>query len=198
MAGNTVGVTYNAAGFYAHPTATVDTGARIGAGTKIWHYCHVSDDAAIGEQCVLGQNVFVAPHVRIGSGVRIQNNVSVYQGVTLEDNVFCGPSMVFTNVLNPRAEVARKDEYTPTIVKRGATLGANCTVLCGITISEYAFIAAGAVVTRNVPAYALMMGSPAKRTGWICACGVKLGSELKCVCGRSYKLPASGRLEPAA
>ena len=157
-----------------HPTAIVDEGARIGAGTKVWHWVHVSGGARIGERCVLGQNVFVGNDVVIGDNVRIQNNVSVYDSVTLEDDVFCGPSMVFTNVYNPRSHVSRKDDYRRTLVRRGASIGANATVVCGFTIGEYAFIGAGAVVNRDVPAYALMVGVPARRIGWMCQCGERL------------------------
>lgn len=158
----------------AHPTAIIDTGAAIGGGTRIWHWVHVCGGARIGEDCSLGQNVFVGDDVTIGNNVRIQNNVSVYDRVTLEDDVFCGPSMVFTNVHNPRAAVPRKDEYRPTLVRRGATLGANCTIVCGATIGEYAFIGAGAVVTGDVPAYALMIGVPARQVGWMSEHGERL------------------------
>ena len=160
--------------YYAHPTATVDSGAEIGEGTRIWHYSHVMSGAEIGKKCVLGQNVFVASRVRIGDGVKIQNNVSVYEGVELEDFVFCGPSMVFTNVINPRSEIERKQEFRKTLVRRGATLGANCTVLCGVSIGRYAFIGAGAVITKDVPDYALVVGVPAHVAGWVCECGEKL------------------------
>ena len=175
-----------------HPSAIVDPDARIGDGTRIWHWVHVSSGAEIGSGCSLGQNVYVAGGVRIGDNVKIQNNVSVYAGVTLEDDVFCGPSMVFTNVINPRSHVPRKNEYRPTRVGRGASIGANATVLCGITIGEFAFVAAGAVVTRDVPPYALMKGSPARRSGWICQCGEKLGSDtgnVTCMaCGSGYRV----------
>jgi UDP-2-acetamido-3-amino-2,3-dideoxy-glucuronate N-acetyltransferase len=157
-----------------HPTAIVDAGASIGAGSRIWHWVHVSAGAVIGERCSLGQNVYVANRVRIGHNVKIQNNVSVYDNVTLEDDVFCGPSMVFTNVYNPRSAVARKDEYRDTLVKRGATLGANCTIVCGVTIGEYAFVGAGAVVNRDVPDFALMVGVPARRVGWMSRFGERL------------------------
>jgi UDP-2-acetamido-3-amino-2,3-dideoxy-glucuronate N-acetyltransferase len=179
-----------------HASAIVGAGAVIGAGTRIWHFCHVMDGAVIGERCVLGQNVFVMNGTRIGNNVRIQNNVSVYAGVTLEDDVFCGPSMVFTNVVNPRAHVSRKDEFKPTLVKRGASIGANATIVCGITLGEYCFIGAGAVVTKDVPAYALVTGVPAKRAGWVCSCGVKLPAgqgTLRCTaCGATYVLDARG------
>ncbi len=157
-----------------HPTAIVDDGAEIGAGTRIWHWVHVSHGARIGRRCSLGQNVFVAGDVNIGDNCKIQNNVSVYDSVTLEDDVFCGPSMVFTNVYNPRSAVTRKDEYRRTTVRRGATLGANCTIVCGITIGRYAFVAAGAVVNRDVNDYALVAGVPARQIGWMSQHGERL------------------------
>ena len=157
-----------------HGTAIVDTGARIGAGTRIWHWTHVCAGARIGERCSLGQNVYVGNDVTIGDNVRIQNNVSVYDAVSIEDDVFCGPSMVFTNVYNPRAAVSRKHDYRRTLIRRGATLGANCTIVCGITIGEYAFIGAGAVVNRDVPDFALMLGVPARQTGWMSRFGERL------------------------
>lgn len=183
----------------AHPTAIVDPGARIGAGTRIWHWTHVSSGAVIGEECSLGQNVFVGDQVRIGNRVRIQNNVSVYDNVTLEDAVFCGPSCVFTNVVNPRAEVPRKDEYRDTTVRHGATLGANCTIVCGVVVGRYAFVAAGAVVTRDVPAFALMAGVPARRIGWVGRHGVRLDAELVCpATGRRYRHVGDEGLEEVA
>jgi len=157
-----------------HETAIVDDGARIGAETRVWHWTHVCSGAVIGKGCSLGQNVFIAPGVRIGDNVRIQNNVSIYDGVILEDDVFCGPSMVFTNVLNPRAAVPRKDEYRRTLVRRGATLGANCTIVCGHEIGAWAFVAAGAVVTHDVPAFALVAGVPARQTGWMSRHGERI------------------------
>jgi UDP-2-acetamido-3-amino-2,3-dideoxy-glucuronate N-acetyltransferase len=157
-----------------HPTAIVDTDAHIGDGTRIWHWVHVCSGARIGSNCSLGQNVFVGSRVVIGNHVRVQNNVSIYDGVTLEDGVFCGPSTVFTNVINPRAEVQRKDEFKPTLVKRGATLGANSTIVCGVTVGSYAFVGAGAVVTRNVPDHALVIGTPARLSGWMSRSGEKL------------------------
>jgi len=160
--------------FYAHPTAVIDDGATIGDQTKVWHFCHVMGGASLGERCILGQNVFVANGVTVGDGCKIQNNVSLYTGVILEDDVFCGPSMVFTNVMNPRAHVERKDEYAQTRVGRGASIGANATIVCGHDIGEYAFIGAGSVVTRAVPAYALVFGAPAKVHGWMSAAGERL------------------------
>jgi len=157
-----------------HPTAIVDEGATLGDGCRVWHFVHISAGARIGQGCSFGQNVYVGSEVRIGNHVKVQNNVSVYDAVTLEDEVFCGPSMVFTNVYNPRAAVARKSEYRPTLVKRGATLGANCTVVCGITIGEFAFVGAGAVVNRDVPDHALMLGVPARQAGWMSRFGERL------------------------
>lgn len=157
-----------------HKTAIVDEGAVIGAGSRVWHWVHVSGGATVGERCSLGQNVFVGNNVSIGNNVKIQNNVSVYDNVILEDDVFCGPSMVFTNVYNPRSAVSRKHEYRDTVIKRGATLGANCTIVCGVTVGEYAFVAAGAVVNRDVKPYALMAGVPARQIGWMSRFGERL------------------------
>jgi len=157
-----------------HPTAIIDPGAMVGTGSRVWHWVHVSAGAVIGERCSLGQNVYIGSRVKIGSNVKIQNNVSVYDNVTLEDDVFCGPSMVFTNVYNPRSAVTRKDEYRDTLVRRGATLGANCTIVCGVTIGEYAFIGAGSVVNRDVGAFALMVGVPARQIGWMSRFGERL------------------------
>ena len=177
----------------------IDEGADIGEGTKIWHFSHVLPKAKIGKKCNLGQNVVVHATAVVGDNVKIQNNVSVYDGVILEDNVFCGPSMVFTNVYNPRSEVVRKDEYRKTLVKNGATLGANSTILCGITIGEYAFIGAGTVVLKDVPSHALVVGNPGEQKGWMCKCGVRLTpimSGLTCnTCKTSYELTETGLKE---
>jgi UDP-2-acetamido-3-amino-2,3-dideoxy-glucuronate N-acetyltransferase len=162
--------------YWAHSSSFIDEGSEIGEGTKIWHFCHVMPGSRIGRRCNIGQNVVISPQVVIGDNVKIQNNVSVYTGVVLEDDVFCGPSMVFTNVVNPRSHVSRKDEYRQTLVRKGASLGANCTIVCGVTIGRYGFIGAGAVVTRDVPDYAIVTGSPGRVSGWMCKCGVKLAS----------------------
>lgn len=159
---------------FIEPTALVDEGATIGEGTRIWHWAHVCSGARIGRKCSLGQNVYVASCVIIGDNVKIQNNVSVYDEVTIEDDVFCGPSMVFTNVINPRSAIPRRDEYRPTLVRRGATLGANCTIICGVTVGRYAFVGAGAVVTRDVPDFALVTGVPARQIGWVSEAGERL------------------------
>lgn len=175
-----------------HPTAVVDDGVTIGAGSKVWHFSHLLPGTVIGERCVIGQNVMIGPDVRIGNGCKIQNNVSLYKGVTLEDDVFCGPSCVFTNVRTPRAHVNRREEFAPTLVRRGASIGANATIVCGVTIGRYAFVGAGATVTRDVPDFALVVGVPARRMGWVCACGEMLHDLLvrtaaQCVrCGASY------------
>jgi UDP-2-acetamido-3-amino-2,3-dideoxy-glucuronate N-acetyltransferase len=182
-----------------HESAYVDAPCKIGKGTKIWHFSHIMANCEIGENCNIGQNVVVSPDVKIGRGCKIQNNVSLYTGVILEDYVFCGPSMVFTNVTTPRSEINRRSEYSVTMIKRGATLGANSTIVCGRTIGRYAFVAAGAVVTKDVPDYALMMGVPAKRTGWSCRCGEPLpaptsgGSTVCGPCGNQYR-EVDGRL----
>lgn len=165
--------------YYVHPTAIIDAGATIGEGSRVWHWVHICAGAVIGKNCSFGQNVFVGNKVRIGNECKIQNNVSVYDNVTLEDGVFCGPSMVFTNVYNPRSLIERKNGYKDTLVKKGATLGANCTIVCGITIGAYAFIGAGAVVNKNVPDYALMVGVPAKQIGWMSRFGEQLDLPLK-------------------
>jgi len=178
--------------YFAHPTALVDEPCEIGEGTKIWHFSHIMAKSKLGKNCNLGQNVVISPDVTIGNNVKIQNNVSVYTGVILEDDVFCGPSMVFTNVVNPRSHILRRHEYRQTLVKRGASFGANSTVVCGHTVGKYAFIAAGAVVAKDVPDYALMVGVPAKRIGWMCYCGIRLsesGGKAECVeCGRHYQI----------
>src|SRR6266581_1469646 len=166
--------------YFVHESSYVDAGARIGKDTKIWHFCHVMPGAVIGERCSLGQNVVVMPGTQIGNNVKIQNNVSLYQGVVLEDDVFCGPSCVFTNVTNPRSFVSRKAEFKATHVGRGATIGANSTIICGNTIGRYAFVAAGAVVTKDVPSFALMAGLPARRIGWMSRTGERLGRDLVC------------------
>jgi len=180
---------------FVHESSYVDPGAEVGSGTRIWHFCHVMPTARIGRDCTLGQNVVVMDRVVLGDNVRVQNNVSIYEGVELQDDVFCGPSMVFTNVANPRSHVSRKDEYERTLVRRGATIGANATVICGVTLGEYCFVGAGAVVTRDVPAHALMAGVPARRIGWACACGERLeeGPEVSCGrCGTRYAVDESG------
>lgn len=165
---------------FIHPTAVIDDGVEIGAGTKIWHFTHVLSGANIGEGCVIGQNVMIGPNVSIGRGSKIQNNVSIYAGVTLEEDVFCGPSMVFTNVLYPRAHISRKDEFLPTLVRRGASIGANATIVCGHTLGQYSMIGAGSVVSRSVPDFALVAGVPARRIGWVSRSGDRLGDDLVC------------------
>ncbi len=174
---------------FVHESAYIDDGAVIGAATRVWHFCHVLGGAVIGERCSLGQNVVVMNGVRVGNNVKIQNNVSVYEGVELEDDVFCGPSMVFTNVTNPRSHVSRRNEYRGTLVKRGSSIGANATIICGSTLGEYSFIGAGAVIAKDVPAYALMVGVPARRIGWMCQCGERLpdSGQGRCEsCGSTY------------
>ena len=179
--------------YSVHESSYVDDGCRIGAGTKIWHFCHVMPGAVIGERCNIGQNVVISPGVVLGNNVKVQNNVSIYTGVVLEDDVFCGPSMVFTNVVNPRSHVVRRNEYKQTLVKCGASLGANCTVVCGHTIGRFAFIGAGAVVTKDVPDYAMVLGNPGRIAGWMCECGIKLSggaappaSAICGACGTAY------------
>jgi len=181
-------------GFWAHETVCVDDPGAIGEGTRIWHFSHIAKGAVVGACCSIGQNVYIAPGAVVGAGVKIQNNVSIYDGVTLEDSVFCGPSVVFTNVFNPRSHISRKHEYRPTLVRHGATLGANATILCGITIGRFAFVGAGAVVTRDVPDFALVTGNPGRQQGWMCRCGVKLPLPVKAgrkrarcqTCGTEY------------
>jgi len=173
--------------YFVHPTAVIDDNVIIGEDTRIWHFSHVLSGSSIGKRCNIGQNVMIDRDVVIGNACKIQNNVSIYKGVTLEDEVFCGPSMVFTNVFNPRAHIRRMSELRPTLVKKGATLGANCTIVCGNTIGRYAFIGAGSVVTHDVPDHALMMGNPAKQTGWMCTCGNRLDDKHHCpACGLTY------------
>lgn len=180
--------------YFVHDSSYVDEGVQIGVGTRIWHFCHVMSRARVGEYCNIGQNVFIADDVKIGNNVKIQNNVSLYTGVIVEDDVFLGPSMVFTNVINPRSHVSRKDEYKTTLVRKGTSIGANATILCGITLGMYSFVGASAVVTHDIPDYALVYGNPARIKGWICQCGIELVfSQFKdhevaiCEdCGRNY------------
>jgi UDP-2-acetamido-3-amino-2,3-dideoxy-glucuronate N-acetyltransferase len=173
--------------YYVHPSSVVDEGCRIGAGTRIWHFCHIMPGAVIGNDCILGQNVMLAPNVVLGNNVKVQNNVSIYEGVTCEDDVFLGPSVVLTNVINPRSAVSRKNEFKPTLIRKGASIGANATIVCGNTIGEYAFIGAGAVVTKDVPPYALIVGNPGKQAGWMSESGHKLvfDKNNKAVCQES-------------
>jgi UDP-2-acetamido-3-amino-2,3-dideoxy-glucuronate N-acetyltransferase len=174
-------------GAFVHETAIVDPGSVVGTGSKIWHFSHVLSGSQIGERCNIGQNVVIGPDVKIGSSCKIQNNVSVFKGVTLEEGVFCGPSMVFTNIYNPRAEISKMDQVRPTLVKKGATIGANATVVCGTTLGRYSFVGAGAVVTRNVPDHSLVLGNPAKPIGWMCECGERLSEDLECLaCGKTF------------
>jgi len=178
--------------FFVHETSLVEKPSNIGEGTKIWHFSHIMPDVTIGENCVIGQNVFIGRGVKIGNNVKIENNVSVFEGVTLENDVFCGPSCVFTNVVSPRSRISRRHEFKPTIVKKGATIGASATIICGNTIGKCAFIGAGAVVTKSIPAYALVYGNPARLQGWVCQCGIRLQEEddiLRCLeCGKTYRL----------
>ncbi|WP_445778612.1 acyltransferase [Shewanella sp.] len=181
---------------FIHESSYVDDNVTIGSGSKVWHFSHILPNCEIGENCSLGQNVVIGPNVVVGNRVKIQNNVSVYEGVTLEDGVFCGPSCVFTNVNNPRSEIARKDEYRKTLVRRGASIGANVTIVCGNELGAYCFIAAGAVVTKSVPAYALMVGAPAKRVGWVSKAGGRLSDDLVCpISGTVYQQTAPNILE---
>lgn len=178
--------------YTAHSSSIIDAGATIGDDTKVWHFSHVCSGAQIGKSCSLGQNVFISNDVIIGNNVKIQNNVSVYDAVILEDNVFCGPSMVFTNVYNPRSHVIRKSEYRKTLVKTGSTIGANATIVCGVTLGEYSFIGAGAVVKEDVLPYAIMVGVPAKRIGWMCQCGLTIPDINECQCGLKYNITENG------
>lgn len=179
--------------YFIHSTSIVDKDSEIGSGTKIWHFSHILSNCRIGLRCNIGQNVVMGPDVIVGSGCKIQNNVCVYKGVTLEDGVFCGPSMVFTNILNPRAELRKMDQVRPTLVRKGATLGANSTIICGTTIGRYSFIGAGSVVTKSVPDHALVVGNPAKQVGWVCTCGERLRDDLECLsCGKKYEISKSG------
>ena len=181
--------------YFVHESSYVDEGAVIGEETKVWHFTHVMGGARIGKKCVLGQNVNVGSKAVLGDRVKVQNNVSLYDDVVLEDDVFCGPSCVFTNVINPRSFVERKHEYLRTHVRRGASIGANATIVCGVTLGEYCFVGAGSVVTKDVPAYALVHGNPARVRGWMCECGVKLGEDLVCPeCGKKYVKAGDGIL----
>lgn len=189
--------------YFVHPSSVIDEPVSIGKGTKIWHFCHVMSGAKIGERCSFGQNVFIGSRVVIGNNVKVQNNVSIYDNVYLEDDVFCGPSMVFTNVVNPRSHIIRKHEYKDTFVKRGASIGANATIVCGITLGQFCFIGAGAVVVKDVPPYALMVGVPARLVGWMCHCGIRLSlpasspNKLQATCENCqsiYELMPSGEL----
>jgi len=182
--------------YYRHESSYVDEGAEVGENTKIWHFSHIMGGAKIGKRCSLGQNVNVGGHAVLGNGVKVQNNVSIYDDVIIEDDVFCGPSMVFTNVINPRAFVERKHEYKKTYIKKGASIGANATIVCGVALGEYCFIGAGSVVTKDVPPYALMYGNPARQHGWVCKCGEKLDGTLVCkTCNKKYKLFNTGLQE---
>ena len=191
--------------YFVHESSYVDEPVTIGKGTKIWHFCHIMSGAVIGERCSIGQNVNIGGRAVLGNNVKVQNNVSIYDAVTLEDDVFCGPSMVFTNVINPRSHVVRKHEYKTTLVRRGASLGANSTIICGVTIGRYAFVGAGAVVTRDVPDHALVYGNPARQQGWVCRCGVRLGFRFRddyertacAACGTEYEKGETGVSEIA-
>jgi UDP-2-acetamido-3-amino-2,3-dideoxy-glucuronate N-acetyltransferase len=179
--------------YFIHESAYIDEGCKIGNGTKIWHFSHVLSGSTIGENCNIGQNVVIGPDVSIGKQCKIQNNVSVYKGVTLEDGVFCGPSMVFTNISNPRAEISKMDQVRLTLVKKGATIGANATIVCGVTLGRYCFIGAGAVVNKDVFDHALIVGNPGKQIGWACDCGENLSEDLNCsACGKKYDVCAAG------
>jgi UDP-2-acetamido-3-amino-2,3-dideoxy-glucuronate N-acetyltransferase len=181
-----------------HESSYVDEGAEVGNGTKIWHFSHIMKGAKVGEKCSIGQNVNIGSNAVVGNYVKVQNNVSIYDDVIIEDHVFCGPSMVFTNVINPRSFIERKNEYRKTLVKKGASIGANATIVCGITLGEYCFVGAGSVVTKDVPSYGLVFGNPSKLHGWVCRCGIKLDKiVLTCSsCGLKYELSASGLINP--
>ena len=182
-----------AQGAFVHPSAILDENVAIGRGTKIWHFSHLLSNSKIGENCNIGQNVVIGPDVDIGKGCKIQNNVSVFKGITLEDSVFCGPSMVFTNIYNPRAAIGKMDQVRSTLVKKGATIGANATIVCGITLGRYCFIGAGAVVNKNIPDFALVVGNPAKQIGWACECGERLSDDLECLaCEKKYEKGPDG------
>lgn len=182
--------------FFIHESSYIDDGAKVGKNTKIWHFSHIMSNCVIGNDCNIGQNVVISPKVIIGNNVKIQNNVSVYTGVICEDGVFLGPSCVFTNVINPRSFIERKDEYKKTLIKKGASIGANSTIVCGNTIGKYSLIGAGSVVTKDVPDYAIVVGNPAKVTGFICQCGIKLNDNLECPkCGKKYKRENSNVME---
>ena len=186
----------NSSDVFIHESAYIDDNVHIGKGTKIWHFSHILSNSTIGKNCNIGQNVVIGPDVTIGNQCKIQNNVSVFKGVTLEDGIFCGPSMVFTNIYNPRAEIVKMDQVRPTLIKHGTTLGANCTIICGITIGRYAFIGAGAVVNKDVQNHALVVGNPARHIGWACKCGERLADDLECVeCGMHYKNTENGLAE---
>lgn len=179
--------------YFVHSTSIIDGNVDIGKGTKIWHFSHVQSYSSIGENCILGQNVYIGEGVKIGDSVKIQNNVSVYQGVKLEDYVFCGPSVVFTNDLNPRSKYPKNGHYLKTLVKEGVTIGANATIICGITIGSWSLIGSGAVVTKDIKDYALVVGNPARQVGWVCECGIKLNSNLECLeCGKIYDVKEDG------
>jgi UDP-2-acetamido-3-amino-2,3-dideoxy-glucuronate N-acetyltransferase len=183
----------DAQGAFIHPTAVIDDNVTIGSGTKIWHFSHVLSGSKIGEHFNFGQNVVIGPDTTIGNNCKIQNNVSVFKGITLEDGVFCGPSMVFTNIYNPRAEIGKMDQVRPTLVKKGATIGANATTVCGTTLGRYCFVGAGALVNKNVPDHALVVGNPAKQIGWACECGERLSEDLECLaCEKHYKKSSNG------
>jgi acetyltransferase-like isoleucine patch superfamily enzyme len=184
---------YSQTDCFIHPTAVIDENIAIGRGVKVWHFSHVLSNSRIGQNCNIGQNVVIGPDVRIGKGCKIQNNVSVFKGITLEEGVFCGPSMVFTNIYNPRAEIGKMDQVRPTLVKKGATIGANATIVCGVTLGRYCFIGAGAVVNKNISDYALVVGNPARQIGWACECGERLPDDLECLtCGKQYEKSPNG------